>query len=101
MATKIVWDLPTDREDGSPLTDLKGVVVSVYKDGNLVGGQPAFVAAPGTEITFAELGLADGVYTVEVQAEDSAGLRSAPTAPLSFRVGAVPAPKAPTNVRVE
>lgn len=102
MATTIYWDLPTERTDGSPLTDLKGTVVSVYdKSGSIVGGQPVLVPAPRTSITFVELGLPDGVYTVEVQAEDSAGLRSVATAPVPFRVGAVPAPKSPTNVRVE
>lgn len=101
--SKIVWDLPTDREDGTALApgELKGTVVSVYdRNGNLVGGQPTLVPAPATEVTFAELGLVDGVYSVEVQSEDSAGLRSAPTGRINFRVGALPAPKSPSNVRI-
>ena len=97
MATKISWDLATERVDGSPL-DLKYTVLFIYaKGGGLV--RQVVAPAPQTEVLLADLQLENGLYEVEAYSEDEFGGRSDPTSRVTFRIGPLPAPKAPTNLR--
>lgn len=107
----VSWTPPTQNDDGTPLTDLKGY--DVYYANSPTNG-PIAVDVPNAGATSKVVGpgLAPGTYYIQVDAYTSAGILSkkSPATPLVKTLGTgvsatqsvkVSFPNAPTNVTVQ
>jgi len=85
-SVRLAWDAPSTDADGGPLSDLAGFRVR-FAPGSDPDGPGADSVDVGDGTTALVTNLAPGTWTFAVVAVDTAGNESAPSAPLTVRVG--------------